>query len=29
VTGEPGPWHGNALATNGVLHEAALAALKR
>ena len=23
-TGEPGPWHGTALATNGLLHEAAL-----
>lgn len=23
--GEPGPWHGSALATNGLLHEAALA----
>ncbi len=27
VTGEPGPWHGNALATNGVLHGAVLDAL--
>lgn len=24
VAGEPGPWHGNALATNGVLHETVL-----
>jgi histidinol-phosphatase len=29
VTGEPGPWHGNALATNGELHEAVLAVLAR
>jgi histidinol-phosphatase len=29
VTGEPGPWHGTALATNGLLHETALAALKQ
>ncbi|MEP6479282.1 MAG: histidinol-phosphatase [Rhodoglobus sp.] len=28
VTGEPGPWGGTALATNGVLHEMALDALK-
>jgi len=27
VNGEPGVWHGNALATNGLLHEATLAAL--
>ena len=27
VTGEPGPWHGNALASNGRLHAAALALL--
>jgi hypothetical protein len=27
VDGEPGPWHGSALATNGLLHEAALRAL--
>jgi histidinol-phosphatase len=27
VDGEPGPWHGSALATNGLLHEAALAML--
>ena len=27
VNGEPGPWHGSALATNGLLHEAALRAL--
>jgi histidinol-phosphatase len=24
VTGEPGPWHGSALATNGLLHDAVL-----
>jgi histidinol-phosphatase len=29
VTGEPGPWHGNALASNGVLHDAVLAILAR
>jgi histidinol-phosphatase len=29
VTGEPGPWHGNALATNGVLHDAVLGVLAR
>jgi histidinol-phosphatase len=29
VTGEPGPWHGNALATNGALHEDALRLLAR
>jgi histidinol-phosphatase len=29
VTGEPGPWHGNALATNGVLHDAVLEILAR
>lgn len=29
VTGEPGPWHGNALATNGVLHDAVLAAIAK
>ena len=28
VEGEPGPWHGSALATNGLLHEQALAALR-
>jgi histidinol-phosphatase len=28
VDGEPGPWHGSALATNGLLHEQALAALR-
>ncbi|AMB58066.1 histidinol-phosphatase [Microterricola viridarii] len=28
VTGEPGPWHGNALASNGLLHDAVLDALK-
>ena len=27
VDGEPGPWHGSALATNGVLHDAVLAKL--
>jgi histidinol-phosphatase len=27
VDGEPGPWHGSALATNGVLHEAVLTKL--
>ncbi|KRC63127.1 histidinol phosphatase [Agromyces sp. Root81] len=27
VTGEPGPWHGSALATNGALHDEVLAAL--
>lgn len=29
VEGEPGPWSGNALATNGHLHEAVLDLLKR
>ncbi|CAN5135376.1 histidinol-phosphatase [soil metagenome] len=29
VDGEPGPWHGSALATNGLLHDDALAALSR
>jgi histidinol-phosphatase len=24
VTGKPGPWHGSALATNGLLHDAVL-----
>ncbi|HEY9423483.1 MAG TPA: histidinol-phosphatase [Microterricola sp.] len=28
VTGEPGPWHGNALASNGLLHDAVLDALR-
>jgi len=28
VDGEPGPWHGSALATNGVLHETVLAKLR-
>ena len=28
VDGEPGPWHGNALATNGALHEQVLALLR-
>jgi histidinol-phosphatase len=27
ITGEPGPWHGSSLATNGRLHEAVLSAL--
>lgn len=27
IDGEPGPWHGSALATNGRLHDAALTAL--
>lgn len=27
IDGEPGPWHGSALATNGLLHHAALTAL--
>ncbi|MDQ2660954.1 MAG: histidinol phosphatase [Actinomycetota bacterium] len=27
MTGEPGPWHGNALATNGRLHDEVLAVL--
>lgn len=27
ITGEPGPWHGSSLATNGRLHDAVLAAL--
>ncbi|MDQ0575829.1 inositol monophosphatase family protein [Agromyces albus] len=27
VTGEPGPWHGSSLATNGLLHDAVLTAL--
>ena len=25
LDGDPGPWHGSALATNGALHEAVLA----
>lgn len=29
VTGEPGPWHGSALASNDHLHEEVLARLKR
>jgi histidinol-phosphatase len=29
VTGEPGPWHGNAVASNGLLHETVLDALRR
>lgn len=28
VTGEPGPWHGNSLASNGLLHDAVLDALR-
>ncbi|NYD65664.1 inositol monophosphatase family protein [Agromyces atrinae] len=28
VDGEPGPWHGNSLATNGLLHDVALDALR-
>ncbi len=28
VDGEPGPWHGSALATNGLLHDAVLAMLR-
>ena len=27
VTGEPGPWHGSSLATNGLLHDTVLAVL--
>lgn len=27
ITGDPGPWHGSSLATNGRLHEAVLAVL--
>jgi histidinol-phosphatase len=27
ITGEPGPWHGSSLATNGRLHDVVLAAL--
>ncbi|RXZ50949.1 histidinol phosphatase [Agromyces fucosus] len=27
ITGEPGPWHGSALASNGALHDEVLAAL--
>ena len=29
VDGEPGPWSGNALATNGLLHDSVLAALRK
>jgi histidinol-phosphatase len=29
VAGDPGPWHGNALASNGVLHDAVLQILAR
>ncbi len=29
ITGERGPWHGSALATNGLLHETAVALLRR
>ncbi|MEO6827455.1 MAG: inositol monophosphatase family protein [Microbacteriaceae bacterium] len=28
VTGEPGPWHGSSLATNGALHDTILQALR-
>ena len=28
VTGQPGPWHGNALATNGILHDEVLSFLR-
>jgi len=28
VAGQPGPWHGNSLATNGALHRAVLEALR-
>ncbi|WP_420837056.1 inositol monophosphatase family protein [Agromyces badenianii] len=28
ITGEPGPWHGSALATNGLIHDEVLAALR-
>ncbi len=27
ITGEPGPWHGSSLATNGLLHDAVLEVL--
>lgn len=29
VTGEPGPWHGSSLATNGRLHDEVIARLRR
>jgi histidinol-phosphatase len=29
LDGEPGPWHGSALATNALLHDAVLAVVKR
>jgi histidinol-phosphatase len=29
ITGEPGPWHGTALATNGLLHDAVLEVVRR
>jgi histidinol-phosphatase len=29
ISGEPGPWHGSSLATNGRLHDAVLAALAK
>jgi len=29
VDGKPGPWHGNALATNGALHDAVIAAVSK
>ena len=28
LDGEPGPWGGNAIASNGLIHEAAIEALK-
>ena len=28
ITGDPGPWHGSSLATNGHLHDAVLAVLR-
>jgi histidinol-phosphatase len=28
ITGEPGPWHGSSLATNGLLHDAVLEVLR-
>jgi histidinol-phosphatase len=28
VDGAPGPWHGTALATNGLLHDVALTLLR-
>jgi histidinol-phosphatase len=29
ITGEPGPWHGTALATNGLLHKAVLEVVRK